>query len=61
MGDVVAHSNAGAVALRNIIDEKVGESGMSIDCLSSNGSQQHVAETRKMHFWDIEGRVEVWI
>ncbi len=35
--DIVAHAHAGAIALRDIVDEEVGERSMSASYLGSSG------------------------
>lgn len=47
--NVVWHTDAGSVALRNIINKEVREESVSIDCTSSNSGEQHAGETREMH------------
>jgi len=47
--DVVAHTHAGAIALRDIVDEEIGERSMSVSYLGSNGGQQHGAKAGEMH------------
>jgi len=47
--NLVAHAHAGAIALRDVVDEEVGERSMSVGYLDSNGGQQHATKAGEMH------------
>ncbi len=49
--DIVAHAHAGAIALRDIVDEEIGEGSMSVSYLGSSRGQQHGAKAGEMHVW----------
>lgn len=49
LGIDVAHTDAGAVSLIDIIDEKVGEASVSVDDLSSCYCQQYAHDIGKIH------------
>lgn len=49
LGIDVAHTDAGAVSLVDIIDEKVGEASVSVDDLSGCYCQQYALDIGKMH------------
>ena len=47
--DVVAHSDASAIALVDIVDKEIGEGGVGIDSGSSSQSQQRTIDVGEMH------------
>lgn len=49
LGIDVAHADAGAVPLIDIIDKKVGEASVSVDDLGSCYCQQYALDIGKMH------------
>lgn len=61
--DVVAHSDASAVTLIDIVDEKVRKSGMSADSGSSSQGQQDTVDVGEVHLGSVavllKGRVRL--